>query len=144
VNELRQKAIRLLARREHTRAELVSKLSDHGTSDEINIVLDQLQQSGLLSDARFAESYLRSKASRLGVARLRHALRNKGVSSEAVETSLAEADLPTELDRARALWLRKFGELPVDARDLARQVRFLRTRGFSGDVIRRLLKDSGE
>jgi regulatory protein len=144
VNELRQKAIRLLARREHTRAELDTKLSAHGTPEEISIVLDQLQQSGLLSDARFAESYLRSKASRLGVARLRYALRSKGVSSEAVETSLAGADLPSELERARALWLRKFGELPVDSRDWARQARFLQARGFSSDVIRRLLKDSGE
>jgi regulatory protein len=134
----------LLARREHTRAELDNKLLAHGTPEEISIVLDQLQQSGLLSDARFAESYLRSQSSRLGIARLRFALRNKGVSSEAVEASLAGADLPSELERARALWLRKFGELPVDAREWARQARFLQTRGFTSDVIRRLLKDSGE
>jgi regulatory protein len=143
VNELRQKAIRLLARREHTRAELDKKLSAYGTPEEISIVLDQLQQSGLLSDARFAESYLRSKASRLGVARLRYALRNKGVSSEAVEASLAGSDLPSELERARALWQRKFGELPVDSSEWARQARFLQARGFTSDVIRRLLKDSG-
>jgi regulatory protein len=123
---------------------LDNKLSAHGTPEEISIVLDQLQQSGLLSDARFAESYLRSKASLLGVARLRYSLRNKGVSSEAVEASLAGADLPSELERARALWLRKFGELPVDAHEWARQARFLQARGFASDVIRRLLKDSGE
>jgi regulatory protein len=144
VSELRQRAIRLLARREHTRAELATKLSAYGIPEEISIVLDQLQQSGLLSDTRFAESYLRSKSSRLGIARLRYALRNKGVSSEAVEASLAGADLPSELERARALWLRKFGELPVDAREWARQARFLQTMGFTSDVIRRLLKGSGE
>jgi regulatory protein len=144
VSELRQKAIRLLARREHTRVELASKLSTHGTPEEIAIVLDQLQQSGLLSDVRFAESYLRAKGSRLGAVRLRYALRNKGVSSDAVEASLAGADLPSELERARALWLRKFGELPADPREWARQARFLQARGFPSEMIRRLLKDSAE
>jgi regulatory protein len=144
VNQLRQKAIKLLARREHTRAELATKLSALGTPDEIDIVLDQLQQSGLLSDQRFAESYLRSKSGRLGFSRLRHSLRSKGVAGEIVESSLASAALPSELERARSVWLTKFGEVPGDAREWARQARFLQGRGFSGDVIRRLLKDPVE
>jgi regulatory protein len=144
VNDLRQKAIKLLARREHTRAELATKLAALGTPDEINIVLDQLQQSGLLSDQRFAESFLRSQSGRLGLARLRQALRNKGVAGETVESSLAVAALPGELERARIVWMKKFGDVPGDAREWARQARFLQGRGFSGDVIRRLLKDPAE
>jgi regulatory protein len=71
---------------------------------------------------------------------MRHVLRGKGVDGEVVAASLAGADLPDELERARALWLRKYGEPPADGKEWARQARFLQGRGFSTDVIRRLLK----
>jgi regulatory protein len=141
VDELRQKAVKLLARREHTRAELAAKLAAHGTAEDIAIVLDQLQQSGLLSDRRFAESFLRARGARLGAASLRHTLRSKGVAAEIVEASLAGADLPRELERARGVWAKKFAAPPGDRRDWARQARFLQGRGFSSEVIRHLLKD---
>ena len=67
----------LLARREHTRAELSRKLAPHGTQEEIDTVLNELAGSGLQSDARFAESYVRSQAARLGAARLRQTLRTR-------------------------------------------------------------------
>ncbi len=142
--ELRQRAVRLLARREHTRAELTRKLAPHGTTEEIETVLNELATQGLQSDARFAESYLRSQAARLGTTRLRHTLRTKGVESALIDAHLSGAGLPDEAARARAVWERKFTAAPVDAREWAKQARFLQGRGFATDTIRRLLKSMEE
>ncbi|MBU0751652.1 MAG: recombination regulator RecX [Gammaproteobacteria bacterium] len=142
MNELRSRAIRLLARREHTRAELAGKLATHGTQEAIETVLADLERSGLLSDARAASAYVRGHAARFGAARLRQTLRTKGVESALIEQQVAE--LPAEIERAREVWTRKFGSAPGDAREWARQARFLQSRGFSSDVIRRLLKDTAE
>jgi len=142
VNELRSRAIKLLARREHTRAELAKKLAPLATREEIETVLVDLESCGLLSDARTAAAYLRSHAGRFGAARLRQALRTKGVAAELIAAEVAE--LPDEAVRAREVWEKKFGSLPTDAREWARQGRFLQSRGFATDVIRRVLKDKGE
>ncbi len=145
---MRQKAIALLARREHTRAELSRKLAPHGTQDEIDAVITQLQSTGLQSDVRFAEAFLRAKVGRLGPARLRQTLRQKGVDAETVDAQIEAAivanELPDELHQVREIWVRKFGTAPTDAKEWARQARFLQSRGFSSSVIRRLLKDGGE
>ncbi len=111
-NELRQQAIRLLARREHTRVELARKLSGLGTQEEIDTVLADMEASQLQSDNRTAETYLRSNASRLGASRLRHTLKTRGVAPEMIEEQLAQADLPDEIERARAVWSRKFSAAP--------------------------------
>ena len=142
MNELRQRAVRLLARREHTRAELARKLAAHGTPEEIDTVLNELARSGLQSDARFAESYLRSQGARLGAARLRQTLRQKGVAPDLIADHVE--DLPDELDRARAVWQKKFSAAPADRSDWARQARFLQARGFSAEIIRKLLKECEE
>jgi regulatory protein len=141
VNELRQRAIRLLARREHTRAELARKLAPLGTEEDIDAVLAELAQSGLLSDARAASAYVRGNAARFGAARLRQTLRRKGVDSELIDAQLADAEMPDETARAREVWAKKFSAAPQDAKEWARQARFLQGRGFSADVIRRLLKE---
>lgn len=138
---LKQRAIRLLARREHSRVELAKKLAPHGTPEEVENVLGALQQANLQSDARFAASYLRSQGDRLGAAKLRQTLRGKGIEAELIADCLSEADLPDEMERARAVWAKKFATPPADAREWARQARFLQSRGFSVDVIRRLLKN---
>ncbi len=139
MSSLRQRAISLLARREHTRVELIRKLSPHGTSEEIDTVLNELARTGLQSDARFAESYVRSQSARLGAARLRQSLRTKGVATELIESGLV--DLPDEMERAHEVWTNKFAAAPADAREWAKQARFLQGRGFSSDVIRKLLKE---
>ena len=138
-NELRQQAIRLLARREHTRAELARKLAGLGTQEEIEAVLADMEASQLQSDSRTAESYLRGNASRLGASRLRQALKTRGVAPELIEEQLAQAALPDELERARLAWGRKFSAAPANPKEWARQARFLQSRGFAGDVVRRLL-----
>jgi len=141
---LRGRAVKLLARRDHSRAELSKKLAPLGTSEEIVAVLDQLEQSGLLSDARAAAAYVRSHAARFGAAKLSNSLRAKGISADLVEASLAQQELGGEMQRARALWQRKFGRQPAadarNAKEWARQARFLQSRGFSTEIIRQLLK----
>ena len=141
---LRQQAIRLLARREHTHAELRKKLAakvEGSTAEEIDAVLAGLASSGLLSDARTAASYLRGHGARFGAARLKQTLRAKGADDDTIAAALENAELPDELERARAIWQRKFRVAPQDQREWARQARFLQSRGFSSDVIRRLLKE---
>lgn len=140
--QLRQRALKLLARREHTRAELARKLATHGEPKDIDIVLNELAGSGLQSDERFAESYLRGQSARLGAARLRQTLRQKGVAAELIDGRIE--DLPDELERARAVWQKKFPAAPADRNDWARQARFLQGRGFSIDTIRKLLKEIEE
>jgi regulatory protein len=141
-DELRQKAIRLLARREHTRAELARKLAGHGTAEEVAAVIAELQASQMQSDDRAAESYVRSHANRLGVSRLRQNLKTRGVSGEMIDAQLAPGTLVDELERARTVWRKKFQDPPSDARDWARQARFLQGRGFASDLIRRLLRET--
>lgn len=146
-DELKARALRLLAQREHSRAELARKLSGHAPPEEIDILLDRLTELDLLSDARFAASYVRAKAPRFGVARLRHELAQRGIAPELIDLALSEAlgegkeRADDELARAREIWLRKFGSAPTDAREWARQARFLQGRGFSAGLIRTLLKD---
>jgi regulatory protein len=142
VNDLRQRAVRLLARREHSRAELARKLTAHGTQEEIDNVLAQLETEGLLSDARAAGAYVRAHGSRLGTARLRQELRTRGLNLDLAAAAVSE--LGSELERARAVWTKKFAAVPADAREWARQARFLQGRGFSVDIIRRLLKETTE
>ena len=140
MSDLTQRAVALLARREHSRAELARKLAPHGSEEEIETLLSALEGRGLLSDARAAEAYLRSHAERFGAAKLRQALRARGVDEEIISAGVGE--LADEQERARAVWIKKFGVLPADAREWARQARFLQSRGFSPDIIRKLLKES--
>jgi len=140
---LRERALRLLARREHARAELARKLAPHAESGEaLEALLDDLTARRLLSDERYVEMRLNARAARYGNARLAYELRTQGVSEELLAAALAEND--DELVRARAVWQRKFGEQPRDAGERARQMRFLLSRGFSGETVRRVLRGDFE
>jgi regulatory protein len=139
---LKQRAVAYLARREHSRAELAKKLSAYGTQEEIDSVLNSLQDAKLLSDQRFAAAFVRSRAERFGAGRLRQELRQRGVEDELVEQELKVDDLPSEIERARSVWKKKFDTQPGDAREWAKQARFLQGRGFGTDVICRVLKEA--
>jgi len=136
---LRDRALRALARRDHSRAELVRKLAPHGTSEEIADLLDQLTQAGLLSDARYVESFVHARTARFGAAKLRHSLREKGVSEALIAPALA-SEAASEAQRAEALWQRKYGVAPQDRNEYARQARFLQGRGFSAEIIGKVLR----
>ncbi len=140
------RALRCLAQREHSRAELERKLARHvqdtpeaGAAQQIAAALDDLTAHGLISEARVAESVLASRAPRFGVHRLKQTLQAKGLAPALVAATLAQAR-GTELERAREIWRRRFGTPPADAAERARQMRFLAGRGFAGDVIRRVLQ----
>ncbi|MCZ7653738.1 MAG: recombination regulator RecX [Rhodocyclaceae bacterium] len=133
----------MLARREHSRAELTRKLSADGTREDIQTMLDQLEQTGLLSDARFAEAYVSSRAARAGNAKLRHCLRARASPKKSSRRRCPPIAI-AELERACEVWRRKFGAAPVDRVDYARQARFLQQRGFAADTVRRVLKEMAE
>lgn len=139
------RALRYLAQREHSRAELERKLSravqdqpQSSAQAQISAALDELAAKGLLSEARTAQSVLDSQGRRFGTRRLRQTLQAKGLAPELVASTLQQARL-TELERAREVWLRRFGQPPADAAERARQMRFLAGRGFETDIIRRVI-----
>jgi regulatory protein len=137
---LRDRALAMLARREHTRAEMTRKLSPHAeSSEQIDQLLDALAARGWLSEARFAESRANTLSRKFGSRKIEHDLRRRGVSAEVVEETVARS-LAQELENCRAAWQRKFGALPRDAAERGRQMRFLAGRGFSADAVRQVLK----
>ena len=139
--DLREKALRLLALREHSRSELAHKLAAHATGDDVATLLDRLVELDLLSDSRFAHAYVRSHAARFGVQRLRHELARRGVAEALMDEAIEAETGADELARAQAIWKRKYTSAPPDMKEWARQARFLQSRGFSSEVIRTLLKD---
>ena len=137
---LRARALRHLARREHTRHELTLKLAPHAESEaEIAGILDDFTQRGWLSEQRAAEQMVHARRSRYGMARIRRDLEAKGVDAEVVSTTMA-ALKEGELEAARAVWRRKFRVAPADAAGRAKQARFLLGRGFSTEIITKLLR----
>jgi len=147
---LKGRALRHLARREHSRAELERKLRpyvedepDASAAEQLRKVLDELVARGLLSDARAAESVLAGAGRRLGSRRIAQTLQAKGLAPELVLDTLAKARA-SEFERAWDVWRRRFGAAPADLAERARQSRFLAGRGFDGDVIRRVLRRAGD
>jgi regulatory protein len=139
---LKSKALRMLASREHSRAELKRKLEAKAEEgDDVEAVLDRMVETGLQSDERFAESYVRARATRLGKSRLQYELVKRGVTQEQADIALSDVLEEDELTRARGVWLKKFGQPPGDRQEWARQARFLQSRGFSAEIIRKLLRD---
>lgn len=138
--------MRLLARREHGRAELEAKLLARLarrvpglTRADLQATLDDLERAGLISDTRAAESLLHAKAPRYGVRRLRQALQARALPAELIAQTLQGAR-PSEFERACAVWQRRFGEPPADARAYAQQMRFLLARGFEPELAQRVIR----
>lgn len=133
----------MLARRDHSRAELARKLvryvEEDGDATEVDRVLDQLERDGLMSDERFARGVANNRARRFGDARIRHDLRRFGVSNDVSGSALQTLN-GSELARARGVWSRRFGALPLNAAERAKQARFLQQRGFSLDTVFKVLR----
>jgi regulatory protein len=142
--ELRERALRLLARREHSRMELARKLEQAGfTAGDIALLLDDFEERNWLSDRRFAESYVADHRARAGSVKLAYELRWRGVSDSVIETVLSD-NRASELERAHEVWKKKFGTAPADSTEKARQIRFMQSRGFTPDVIRRAIMGAAE
>lgn len=140
---LKGRALRYLSQREHSRPELERKLARYTEQpDELAEALDALQAKGFISEARVVESVLHQRAAQFGSLRLRQELQHKGIAPAAIAEAVASLK-DSELERAAALWRRRF-EAPTDAKERARQTRFLLARGFSGAVVARVLKGGTE
>lgn len=137
---LKGRALRLLSGREHSRSELERKLERFKEEPgALARVLDELQTKGFISEQRVIESVLHRRAYKLGTARIKQELLGKGLDPEAVAEALAGLQA-SERERALEVWRKKFGEPPVDAQAAAKQMRFLASRGFGADAIRRVVK----
>lgn len=137
---LRARALQALARRELSRAELEAKLLRYvAETDDLAALLNDLQKRGWLSDVRALEQTVRIRSARFGTQRIAHELRQKGISEELIATSIPQLK-EGELEAARNVWQRKFAAPPQDQKDKARQVRFLQSRGFSMDVIFKVMR----
>jgi len=145
---LRARALQCLARREYSRAELRAKLLPHVQADDdfeppspekLDALLDDLTARGWLSDARAATQLVHARRGRFGTQRITHEMRQKGMSEELISDALPELK-ESELEAAREVWQRKFGAAPQDAKEKAKQMRFMQSRGFGFDVIFKVLR----
>ena len=139
---IRNKAMDLLARREHSEYELRQKLKSRDYDvDAINVALQGLKQDHLLSDARFAEAYVNHRFNAgVGPVKIRHELRQKGITD-----ALADEFLEPLSDRWDQLMMlqrvRKYGEtIPAGYAERMEQARFLQNRGFSPESVMRLFR----
>jgi regulatory protein len=136
---LRSRALEALSRREHSRTELARKLAAHTDNpDELYALLDDLQARGWLSDARYTEQVIHARQARYGSRKIAYELREQGIDDSLISASLA-ALKDTELERARGVWERKFGQLPTTEQEKAKQIRFMQSRGFGWEVIVRVI-----
>lgn len=147
---LKAQAIAHLARREFGRQELRERLmrrpprADDNwqppAAVEVDAALDALEAAGYLSDARAAAQRVASRAPRQGLRRLSQDLARRGLVLPDDERTRLRA---TEAERARAVWLRRFGAAPATPQERARQWRFLLARGFEAGVVARVVGGPG-
>lgn len=156
---LKARALRLLSMREYSRKGLAAKLEESAarmlkfqSSEEetevlvpaipvtaqIEAVLDDFEARGWLSDQRFAEALVRRRSERFGARKIQDELAQAGVDS-AKTIDLLKNLKETEYQRAHELWLRKFGALASEQKERARQYRFLASKGFSSDVVSKVV-----
>ncbi len=136
---LKGRALRLLSGREHSRLELERKLAPFEEEPgSLATALDELQAKGFISEQRVLESVVNRRASKLGASRIKQELQAKGLDPQAVADAV-QVLRATELERAREVWQKKFGQAPQDVEQRAKQMRFLASRGFGGDTIRRVV-----
>lgn len=139
---VRRAAMDLLARREHGRVELMRKLRQRGApADLIEAALERLAEEGLLSEARYLQSFVGYRArAGYGPLRIREELTQRGLARADVEQALRDSGIDWA-EQLQDTWQRKFsGKLPADARERAQQGRFLSYRGYPLDLIGRLLR----
>ncbi len=143
---LKGRALKLLAQREHSRSELETKLARHvEEGEDLGAILDELEAKNFIDPQRVAASVVHRRASRMGTQRVVQELRSKGLDDTLIKATAAELQ-STELQRALGVWKSKFGhrEPATTPQEKAKQMRFLAARGFSGDVVRKVLKNAGD
>jgi regulatory protein len=137
--DLVSKALAMLSRRDMSRSEFIGKLvSGEYSKDEAEAVADWCASEGFLDETRFAESNARRLGLKYGAKRVGAALKQKGVREDVIDASVASLKM-TDLCRAQALWQRKFHEPATDSSERSRQIRYLQSRGFGFDVIKKVI-----
>ena len=133
------RALRLLSQREHSRAELERKLAKfEEEAGALAKVLDALAAKDFINEGRVIESVVHRRSAKLGAARIRQELQAKGLEPQAIAEAVANLR-SSEVERAREIWRKKFGEPPVDAAERGKQMRFLAGRGFGGETIHKVV-----
>lgn len=133
----------LLARREHSRQELFNKLRNKGFStDEIEAAIERLLSDGLLSDERFAESYVRHRAiAGFGPLRILMELKERGVDEQLIQQVVWQAGIDWDAN-CYAAWQKKFNQYaPFGSKEYAAQLRFLAQRGYAQELVHKVLKN---
>ena len=134
------RALKLLSQREHSRLELERKLAPHvEEGEDLGAVLDQLEAKNFINPERVAQSVVYRRAGKLGTARVVQELRSKGLDDDTVRAA-AEQLKDSEHARAWEVWQRKFGEVADTPQARMKQMRFLASRGFGGDVVNKVLR----
>ena len=166
---LKARALRLLSLREYSRIGLAAKLAESearwaklakngsdadlgadqniasikSTALDIEVILDDFEARGWLSDDRFAEALVRRHSERYGTRKIQDELERAGVDSSK-SAPLLKTLKETEYQRAYELWSRKFGSLAQEQKERARQYRFLASKGFSSDVVSKVIGGQGQ
>lgn len=136
---LKARALRYLATRDFSRQELAGRLLRFvQEGDDLEALLSWLEAQGFLSDERFVHSLVRRRMARYGNSRIRQELRRYQVGDVLLDEAM-EALEADEADRAYQVWEKKFGQWPPDAKERARQMRFLGQRGFSAETIGKVM-----
>ena len=139
---LKGRALRLLSGREYSRAELERKLAAHEeTPGALAHALDELQAKDFINQQRVVDSVVHRRSPKLGTQRIRQELQAKGLEPEVIAKAVAQLRT-TEVDRAREVWRKKFGAPAADTTERGKQMRFLASRGFGGDAIRKAMGGS--
>ena len=150
---LKARALRLLSLREYSRKTLGAKLAEsearwaklaatestpEASALTIEQVLDDFEARGWLSDERFAEALVRRRSERYGTRKIQDDLQRAGVDAQQSAKLLADLK-ETEFERAYDLWSKKFGQKAQDQKERARQYRFLASKGFSLNVVAKII-----
>ncbi len=142
---LRQRALDYLAKREYSVAELAQKLNTVARqyeleTEEIPEILADFKKRNWVSDTRFTEQILHARKSKFGSARIAHELREKGVSDELISEAVQDVKID-ELANAKAVWCKKYDAPPSSREEWAKQARFLQSRGFGFEIIKKVINE---
>ncbi|WP_047552775.1 recombination regulator RecX [Methylotenera sp. G11] len=136
---LRQRALEYLGKREYSYAELGQKLKTYADEgDDIPALLEDFKARGWLSDARFTEQIVHARQTKFGSAKIAHELREKGVADHLIADAIGQVK-DNELNNATEIWRKKFKHGPKSREEWAKQARFLQSRGFGFDMIKKVL-----
>ena len=139
---LRQRALDYLGKREYSYQELGQKLKPYldeaDDEDRITAILEDFKTRGWLSDARFTEQVAHGRRAKFGSSKIAHELREKGVSEELVADALSKLK-ESDLSAATEVWRKKYKAAAMDKNEWAKQARFLQSRGFGFDIIKKVL-----